>query len=162
MEWGKLAHLFVIVLMGYLPYKTIQRLRPDGLASISTGLALLMAIWFLVLSAFLILQTPNLFINVSPLHIAVFGITMAIWFAAPWILRRIGAYPVKILGDNPKWYILRAEPKTFFLKFCEVLFQQTMFAYLLFEVLVPMSTVSRMWWFTGIVGFLHLFNIFFV
>ena len=37
-----------------------------------------------------------------------------------------------------------------------------MFAHLFFEVLVPMSTVSRMWWFTGIVGFLHLFNIFFV
>lgn len=162
MEWGKLVYLLIIVLIGYLPYKTILKLRNDGLSSISLRLSLLMAAWFLVLSALLILQTPNLFVNVSPLLIAGFGITVAIWFAAPRILRRIGAYPTKILGDNPKWYILRAESKTFFLKFCEVLFQQAKFAYLLFEVLGAMPAVSRIWWFTGIVSFLHINNIFFV
>lgn len=162
MEWGKLIYFLVIVFIGYLPYKTILRFRKNGLSSISLWLSFLMAAWFLVLFSLLILQTPNLFINVSPLLIAGFGTTVAIWFAAPRILRRIGVYPAKILGDNHKWYILRAEPKTFFLKFCEVLFQQAKFAYLLFEVLGVMPLISRVWWFTGIVGFLHIFNIFFV
>lgn len=162
MEWGKFVYLLVIVFIGYLPYKTILKFRKNGLSSISLRLSFLMAVWFLVLSSLLILQIPNLFLNVSPLLIVGFGITVAIWFAAPRILRRIGVYPTKILGDNPKWYILRAESKTFFLKFCEVLFQQAKFAYLLLEVLGVMPLISRVWWFTGIVGFLHIFNIFFV
>ncbi|MEK9143846.1 MAG: hypothetical protein AAB481_04465 [Patescibacteria group bacterium] len=162
MEWRKLIYLLVIVFIGYLPYKTILRFRKNGLSSISLRLSFFMAAWFFVLSALLILQTRNLFVNVSPLLVAGFGTTVAIWFAAPRILRRIGAYPTKILADNPKWYILRAETKTFFLKFCEVFFQQAKFAYLLFEVLGVMPLISRVWWFTGIVGFLHVFNILFV
>lgn len=162
MEWGKLAFLLVIILIGYLPYKTILKLRNDGLSSISLRLSLLMAVWFLILSALLILQTPNLSINPSSLPVVGFVITTVIWFVAPWTLRRIGRYPAEGIADQPKWYILRAEPKTHILKFCEVLFQQAKFAYLLFEVLGPMLYVSRIWWFTGIVSFLHINNIFFV
>lgn len=162
MEWGKLAFLLVIILIGYLPYKTILKFRKDGLSSLPLWLAFLMASWFLVLSTILILQTTSILINVSSLHIAGLGITIAFWFFAPWALRRFGAYPSKMLGVNPKWYILRAEQKTFFLKFCEICFQQTKFAYLLFVVFGTMPLISRMWWFTGIMGFLHIFNIFFV
>ena len=162
MEWGKLVYLFVIVLIGYLPYKTILRLRKDGLSSISLRFSLLMAVWFLALSTLLILQTPSLYINASPLPIVGFGIIVAIWFAAPWLLRRISTYPTKVIENKPKWFILRAEPKTFILKFCEVFFQQAKFAYLLFEVLGVMPAVSRIWWFTGIVSFMHLGNIIFV
>ncbi|MBI3955639.1 hypothetical protein HY339_00085 [Candidatus Gottesmanbacteria bacterium] len=95
MEWGKLVYLLVIILIGYLPYKAIQRYRKDGLASISRRLALLMALWFLILSTLLILQTPSLYINVSPTPIAGFGITMLIWITAPWLLRRVGRYPAR-------------------------------------------------------------------
>lgn len=162
MEWGKLGFLLAIIFIGYLPYKTILKLRNDGLATISLRLSLLMSVWFIVLSLLLILQTPNLTINVSPVPVIVFGITIAIWFIAPWMLRRIGRYPTEVIGDKPKRYLLRAEPKTFVLKLCEVLFQQAQFAYLLFAVLGVIPLVSRIWWFTGIVGFLHIFNIFFV
>ncbi len=162
MEWGKLVYLLVIVFIGYLPYKTILRLRKDGLASISTSFSLLMAVWFLVLSTLLIFQTPNLYINASPIPIVVLGITVLMWVTAPWLLRRIGRYPAEVIGDKPKWYILRAEPKTFILKLSEVLFQQAKFTYLLLVVLGAMPPVSRIWWFTGIISILHLANIFFV
>lgn len=162
MEWGKLGFLLVIILIGYLPYKTMLKLRTDGLATISLRISLLMSVWFIVLSLILIIQTTNFMVNASLIPVFVFGLTIAIWFITPRMLRRFGAYPSKMLGVNPKWYILRAEPKTFFLKFCEICFQQTKFAYLLFVVFGTMPLISRMWWFTGIVGFMHIFNIYFV
>ena len=121
MEWGKLVYLFVIVLIGYLPYKTIQRLRQDGLASISTRLALLMAFWFLILSTLLILQTPNLIMNISFVPVVSFGMTVLIWVFAPWLLRRMGTVPIQgSIANNPKSFLIRAKPKLFMLKFCEI------------------------------------------
>lgn len=84
------------------------------------------------------------------------------WFGAPQILPRIGKNPDKVLKDNSRSYLTHGELKIFFLKFCEVLFQQAKFAYILFVVLDGLSLSSRIWWFTGIVSFLHFFNIFFV
>lgn len=162
MDWGKLGFLFVITFIGYLPYKTMLKLRIDGLATISFRLSLLMSIWFFVLSMILILRTTNLLVNMSVTLTIVIGFTISLWFVAPWILQRIGRYPAEIIGNKPKWYLLRAQHKTFILKFYEILFQQAKFAYLLFEVLGGMPSISRIWWFTGIVGFLHIFNIFFV
>ena len=162
MEWGKLAYLFVIVLIGYRPYKTIQRLRPDGLASISTVLALLMALWFLILSTILTLQTLNLIITTSLIPVAILGMTVLIWAVAPFLLRCIGAFPTEVIVKHPASYLIRTQPKMFFLKLCEVIFQQAKFAYLLFEVFSGLPFVSRVIWFTGVVSFLHLYNVYFV
>lgn len=162
MEWGKLAFLLAIILIGYLPYKTILKLRNDGLSTITLRFSLLMSAWFIVLSLLLLFQIQNFSVNASTLPVVGFVITTAIWCLAPWTLRHIGKYPTEIIKSKPKWYLLRTEPKTYILKYCEVLFQQTQFAYLLFEVFGGMTFISRLWWFTGIVGFLHIFNIFFV
>ena len=162
MEWGKLVYLLVIILIGYLPYKAIQRYSKDGFASISTRLAFLMTTWFLLLSTLLIAQTPNLFVNTSLVSIVSFGITVLLWAFAPYLLRLIGRYPVEAIGDKPKWYILRAEPKMFILKFCEIVFQQAKFSYLLFEVFSGLPFVARIVWFTVIVSMLHLNNMYFV
>ena len=163
MEWGKLVYLLVIILIGYLPYKAIQRYRKDGMASISTRFAFLMAAWFILLSTLLILQTPSLIVNISFVPVVSFGMTVLIWVFAPWLLRRIGTVPIqRSIANNPKSFLIRAKPKLFMLKFCEILFQQAKFAYLLFEVFSGLPFVSRVVWFTGIVIFLHLYNVYFV
>jgi len=162
MEWEKLVYLLTIIFIGYLPYKSIQRLRKYGLRSVSTRVSLLMTAWFIILSVLLLLQTPHMKINNQFTLIMLFSTTVLTWFSSPWVFRRLGHYPTKLLGKHPKWFLLRLEYKTIVLKFFEVLFQQAKFAYLLFEVLTPMSNVSRIWWFTVIVSFLHLNNIIFV
>lgn len=162
MDWGKFVYLLFIILIGYFPYKTILRFRKDGLSSISTRSVLLLSIWFFILSALLIIQTPYLYIDANIASLIFIIVTVFFWFRAPWILPRIGWYPEKALKENPKWYVMHGKPKMFLLKFCEVLFQQAKFAYLLFVVLDGLTVVPRIWWFTGIVSFLHFFNIFFV
>ncbi|KKU95355.1 hypothetical protein A2875_04290 [Candidatus Gottesmanbacteria bacterium RIFCSPHIGHO2_01_FULL_46_14] len=162
MEWGKLVYLLVIILIGYLPYKAIQRYSKDGFASISTRLAFLMTTWFLLLSTLLINQTPNLFVNTSLVSIVGFGITVLLWAFAPYLLRRIGKVPTQVIIDNPKSYLIRTQPKMYMLKFCEILFQQAKFAYLLFVVLGGLPQTSRIWWFSFIIIVLHLYNMYFV
>src|SRR3989344_5375883 len=162
MDWWKLIYLLFIVVIGYLPYKMIGLLRNYGLTSISTRLSFLMAVLFLLLSMLLVFQISKLPINSSLFPVFSFGMTLLIWAAAPWLLRRFGTRPTEAIIEKPKWFIIRAEFKTLILKLCEVLFQQMKFAYLLFAVLGGLSFESRIWWFTGIVSVLHLFNIIFV
>lgn len=162
MEWGKFIYLLAIVFIGYLPYKSIQRFRNGGLANISTRLAVGMSLWFLILSTLLVFQTPNIIINTSLFPLLFFGVTVLIWIVTPWILRRIGTLPDKIITENPTSFLIRTQPKMFLLKFFEVLFQQAKFSYLLFIVLGDLPFVSRLIWFTGIVSLLHLYNVYFV
>src|SRR3989344_1336387 len=162
MEWVKLVFLLSIVLIGYLPYKTIQRNRKGGLANISTQLAIGISFCFVILSTFLILQTPNLIINRSLFPVFFLGITVLIWVLAPWLLHRMGTLPAKVIEENPTSFLIRTQPKMFLLKFCEVLFQQAKFAYLLFVVLDGLPFVSRVVWFSVIVSLLHLYNVNFV
>ena len=162
MDWGKLGYLLIIILIGYLPYKAIQRYRTDGLSSISTRLVFLMALWFIVLSAFLFLQTPNFTVDTSAYPVVGFGITVLIWALAPWLLQRFGKVPTHVIKDNPKSFLIKTKPKLYILKFCEIVFQQAKFSYLLFEVFSGLPFVARIVWFTVIVSMLHLNNMYFV
>ena len=121
-----------------------------------------MALWFLILSTILTLQTLNLIITTSLIPVAILGMTVLIWAVAPFLLRCIGAFPTEVIVKHPASYLIRTQPKMFFLKLCEVIFQQAKFAYLLFEVFSGLPFVSRVIWFTGVVSFLHLYNVYFV
>jgi len=109
-----------------------------------------------------LLPIVKFFCNTSLVSIVSFGLTVLLWICAPWLLRPIGKVPTQVIIDNPKSYLIRTQPKMYMLKYCEILFQQAKFAYLLFVVLGGLPLVSRIWWFSVIVSILHLYNMYFV
>ena len=162
MEWGKLAYLLAIIVVGYLPYKTLQRIRPHGLGDISKTTAFLLFIWFLILSIILFLQTDEKIIVTSPTTVPIAVVTTLLWFFSPYLIRKIGTYPTAVIAENQKWFVIRFEPKTLYLKYVEVLFQQVKFLYLIFVVFGALTMGDRVLWFTLLVGLLHLGNVFFL
>lgn len=162
MNWEALLRLAVIILIGYLPYKTLARVRKGGLSTISPRLAALLTAWFIVLSVVLVLQVPNLAIYTNPWGVGLFVTTVGVWFVSPWFIRAIGEYPKKLIDSKPTWFVVRFEPHTLYLKFFEVLFQQATFLFFLTIVFATLSFGDKILWFTLIIGFLHVNNLFFL
>lgn len=162
MEWGKLAYLFAIIVVGYLPYKTLQRIRPHGLADISKTTSFLLALWFLFFSSLLFVQIEGKIIVMSSTIFLIAVVTTLLWFFSPYVIRRIGTYPARVIAKKQNWFVIRFEHKTLLLKYVEVVFQQVTFLYLLFVVIGASSMEDRVLWFTLLVGLLHLGNIFFL
>lgn len=154
--------LLLMIIAGYLPYKLTQKLNPFGLSFVSVWYASVLSGWFILLSL-------SLFIFSIDLYLLQFGIafyvllgTVIIWFMAPYLIRRFGQYPHEYLKEYPKSFIVRFEAKTFYLKFFEIIFQQATFLFLLEAVFDSLSYSEKILWFTLVIGFLHLGNIFFI
>lgn len=162
MDLEKLFYLLIIVLIGYLPYKTLQRFLKGGLNDVPWWGTTLLSIWFIFLSTILLSDVDRSVILVTPFLLASFIVTTALWITTPAILRRIGSYPASVVQAKPQWFLVRAEPRTFFLKFFEVLFQQAKFLFLLTVVLTELSDTSKIFWFAFIVAIFHLNNFFFL
>lgn len=162
MNWEALVRLATIILIGYLPYKTLARIRKGGLSTISPRLAALLTTWFIVLSVVLVRQVPNLASYTNPWSVILFIITAAAWFVSPWVIRAIGEYPNKLIDSKPTWFVVRFEPHTLYLKFFEVLFQQAKFLFFLTVVFATLSFGDKILWFTLIIGFLHFNNLLFL
>ncbi len=161
MNWDKLVFLLTVMLIGYLPYKVPQRLNPNGLTHISTIHSATLAFIFILLSTLLITQT-KVFINMSPLNLVIIFLTTLAWFSAPKLIRKVGTFPKELISQKSTWFVVRFEPRTFYLKFTEILFQQAKFLYLLYAVFSDLSLISKIIWFTLIIGLLHFTNLFFL
>ena len=158
MDWGKFTYLLVIIVIGYAPYKILQKMRRQGLNDISLVTAVLLGVWFCILSWLLFVQAG------ATLHTTkgvawLFILTTVVWFLAPFLIRKVGVFPKKLVAEKPSWFVVRFEPRTFYLKYFEVIFQQAKFLFMLFIVLAALPYAAKVFWFTMIIGFLHFNNI---
>ncbi len=162
MDWGKFVYLLIIILIGYLPYKVLQKKLPRGLNDISNSTALLLGAWFLILSGLLLSQIKELNVSIPTWILVAVSLTSAIWFSVPFLIRKIGVYPDKVISQKPTLFVVKFDPHTLYLKFFEVLFQQIKFLFMLSVVLVTLSPIDRTIIFTLIIGFFHFNNLFFL
>jgi hypothetical protein len=162
MDWGKFVYLLIVVILGYAPYKILQRASPRGLTDITSATAILLASWFLILSTVLFIQSGSAVLSMTAGTVTTAVITTLVWFLSPFFIRRFGTFPQELTKEKPNWFVVRFDPPTFYLKFFEVIFQQIKFLFMLFVVLAGFSYMSQVAWFTLIIGFFHLQNMYFI
>lgn len=158
MDWGKFIYFLGFIFLAYLPYKLIQRSRTGGLSTISKRVSLLLSSWFIALSLVLLREIPNEFFAFSRWPLLFLTNTSILWLLSPWIMRNVGRYPTNHIRQNPISFIVLFEPRTLYLKYIEVVFQQVVFLYLLFVVLANLSSDAQISWFAFIVSLIHLLN----
>ena len=78
------------------------------------------------------------------------------------MIPKIGVYPKEIAGQKPTWYSVQFKYHTFYLKYFEVLFQQSKFIFMLQLVLIGFTLIDRVILFTLIIGVFHLLNLYFL
>jgi hypothetical protein len=158
----KFIFLLFIIIIGYLPYKLLQRRRPEGLNGLPIQITISLAVWFVFLSRVLILSVEKVNISITAFTFIILVPTIISWFMAPFIIRKIGIEPKDIIQNKRSWFIVRFDPATFYLKFLEVIFQQVKFVYMIFAVLIGLSVFDQIIWFTLIIAFFHFNNLFFL
>jgi hypothetical protein len=94
--------------------------------------------------------------------VMIFGSTTLVWFFAPWLIPKIGVFPKQIVDEKLNRFLILFQPRTFYLKYFEVLFQQVIFLFMLYVALWALPYNSQVFWFTMIIGFFHLGNLFFL
>ncbi len=161
-DWQALGYLLLVIIIGYAPYKLRQRFHKDGLNSLSPLGSFAQALWFIVLSAVLFVASGAIPVAVTGMPLLVFIVTTIIWFVIPFVVRKIGVYPQKLIAKRPGTFVIRLEPRTFYPKFFEVLFQQAKFLYILGVVFAGLAADIKIFWFIVLIGFLHLNNVFFL
>ncbi len=82
---------------------------------------------------FFIPSWQSLSVNYS--LIPLFILTTAVWFAFPWIVRRYGKEPKKLMSESSPNFLLYFTPSVVFAKYFEILCQQGLFVYVLSVVL---------------------------
>jgi len=162
MNWQDILYILFAVFFGYLPYKVLQKKSPRGLKDITLKTSLFLMVWFLLFSLLLLLQIykPTIDLSLGPLGIFLF--TTLVWIFVPLIVPRYRNYPKKFLDSGKKLYIGELNPKTYYLKYFEVVFQQVKFIYLLEVVLGGLSIWEKLLSFTIIIVIIHLGNLFFL
>lgn len=162
MDWGNFIFLLIILIIGYLPYKFLMRLLPKGLSDISKLTSLGLIAWFILFSAIIFIQVKNPQIQTDSTVLLIFIITTIVWILAPFVIPKIGVYPKEIAGQKPTWYSVQFKYHTFYLKYFEVLFQQSKFIFMLQLVLIGFTLIDRVILFTLIIGVFHLLNLYFL
>jgi hypothetical protein len=162
MIWSEVLFLIFVICFGYLPYKYIQKKYPHGLRKIGLTTSLFLISWMVLYTLLLLARTNLATINFSTLTISVFVVTTFLWVAIPFVIPRLGIYPANFLDKNKKLYTAELNPKTYYLKYFEVIFQQSKFLFLLDVVLSSMLITQKVIWFTIIIVIIHLGNLFFL
>lgn len=162
MDWNAFGFLLIIIIIGYAPYKLLQKFKNDGLNDISPLVSFFLALWFIILSAALLIQSTGAFIKTSPAALFLFVTTTTVWVFAPFVVRKFGSPPIKLIQRRKGTFVLRLEPKTFYLKYFEVIFQQVKFLFMLAVVFSAFPYELKIFWFVAIIGFFHFNNIFFL
>lgn len=162
MDIPRFIFLIVVVAFGNLLYKSYQHDHPQGIAKIPLSLAVLNFVVFLLASSVLYIFSSPLYISTHSYIVTAFLATSVLWIAAPWLVRTYGEYPKEVIEKHPKWFGLRCEPRTFYLKYFEVLFQQSTFLYILSTVLADGYIPVRLIGFTLIIAIFHLVNLMFI
>lgn len=155
LDMNSTFYLICILLLAYAPYKPNQKKLFIGA---SVGYALFVSVWFSVFIGLLVYPM----ISHIPLNHAmdwVFPFITMLWFVSPYVIRKFGHEPNIELSDKPARLLIRFEPKMFLTKYFEILFQQSMFLYILFVVLQGLSFWIVISWFVVIVGMIHLGNL---
>lgn len=153
-ELSSVVYLVVIMMVTYLFYKPNQK---KLFLRASNRYVVFVSMWFFIWSAALVSQAyMHLVMNwyTAPLFIAI----SALWFVSPYLVRLYGHAPDPSLSESPTRILIRFEPKIYVAKYFEILFQQSMFVYILFVLLFGMPYWQIILWFTLIVGFIHLLN----
>lgn len=152
--------LLVILLLAYFPYKTKQRRR---IVAFSWKQAVAMALWFIVFSVLLLVSGGHaMVIHYSLPLIVVFVGATVVWFAAPKLVRQWGHEPLGYIKQYSSRPLVRFELSRFLVKYFEILFQQSVFLYILFVLLNGLPISQRIVWFTVILFVKHLGNLFFL
>jgi hypothetical protein len=92
----------------------------------------------------------------------VFILTTAVWFSFPWIVRRFGKEPKKLMPESSPNFLLYFTPSVVFAKYFEILCQQGLFVYVLFVVLHGQSDMQKLFWFFIGNIVLHVANLLFM
>ncbi|HCS79386.1 hypothetical protein A3A64_01040 [Candidatus Gottesmanbacteria bacterium RIFCSPLOWO2_01_FULL_48_11] len=147
--------VFLVILLVYFPYKG------KDFIGLSFAKALVGSTWFFIWSLVVLwLSKSNVSVELSYRTIALFTVIICIWFSSPQIVRAIGKKPKEYIEKNPKRFLVRFELPVMLLKFFEILFQQSVFIYILFVILNVVPLQEKILWFTFIVAIIHAGNIF--
>lgn len=150
----------LILVIGYIPYKTKQRKK---IIDLSWKYAALITLWFGIWIIFLIWQINNyIIVQFTPSIFFIFSVTTLLWLTSPILVRRWGKPPVAYFEKFPVHVLIRFQPSLYVAKYFEVLFQQSFFLYILTTVLSQFAFRERLAWFTILIALLHLGNIFFL
>ncbi|MBP9814142.1 hypothetical protein KBC80_03015 [Candidatus Woesebacteria bacterium] len=151
---GVFLYVFLWMIAAYAPYKPNQKKLFIGA---SHGYAWLVSIWFTICIVALMYPTIP-FIRIDNRFNWVFPFITIIWFVSPYIVRRFGREPKATLSDSPARLLIRFESKIFMTKYFEILFQQSMFIYILFVLLRGQPFWMTIVSFIVIIGMIHLGN----
>lgn len=162
MDWNSFIFLLLVTAVAYLPYKLVQKKKPDGLAGINFAVSFGISTWMIMSSLILLDRVNNYPLAIHPVSALVFVALTLLWLVIPSVIPKIGRYPAKMITENKKLYVVRLIPHSFYLKYIEVMFQQIKFLFLIHVVLKEMHIISRITWFTVIVVLIHLGNLFFL
>lgn len=123
--------------------------------------AIFVGIWMCVFALlFFVPSWQSLPVNYSLLPLVI--LTTAVWFAFPWIVRRYGIEPKKLMTVSSPNFLLYFTPSVVFAKYFEILCQQGLFVYVLVVVFQGQSDVSKLVWFFVCNVTLHLANLLFM
>lgn len=148
-------YLFFCIIFAYAPYKPNQK---KLFISTSLWYAVFVSVWFVIWSVFLVVPVfPRIVINRNT--VPLFFAMSILWFLSTLLVRRYGHEPPKNISEAPSRLLIRFEPQMFFTKYFEILFQQSMFLYIIFVLLRGLSEIQVIGWFTIVVGVIHLGNI---
>lgn len=103
----------------------------------------------------------NFLTSLNFVSLFIFIVVFLFWFLSPYIFRFFGKYPKRYINDpeNKIRFLAKFELHSMTIKFFEVLFQQSMFIYLLFSVLNFESFSTNLPLFVFMVAVIHLGNL---
>ena len=126
---------------------------------------LILSSWFIICGFILLgFNYQRLFVTFNYLTVSFFAITTLTWFLFPKVIRHYGKCPHSYFQDKTgnTRFIVKFEFPSMTVKYFEVLFQQSMFLFLLFVALAGLPIPITVFLFTLIVAIIHLGNLFFM
>lgn len=151
----RLILIIVVMLLANLPYKgrLFDKFNPK--------LFLLCLTSFVTGTIILVFFSKNyILIKTGVFSSLIFILTTVLWFISPHLIRKFGRYPTNYLQKhgNKTRFLARFDLHSMAIKFFEILFQQSMFLFLLFYALSFDNTPWKILIFTFLMIFIHLLN----
>lgn len=143
------------MVLAYALYKPRQK---KLFTRASLRYAIGVSVWFIIFTCLLVIPAvKNISVNYTVLPLLIF--VSIIWFLSPTLVRIFGHEPPKGLSQAPARLLIAFESRVYLTKYFEILFQQSIFVYILFILLYGMSVPGTLIWFTVIIGIIHLGNL---
>ncbi len=155
LEARSVIYFVLIIVLAYVPYKPNQKKLFIGS---SRRYAVLVSIWFCIFIYVLAYQVVP-YVRLDHRLDWALVLTSLIWFVSPYVVRIFGSAPNIAIADKLARLLIRFDPKMLLTKYFEILFQQSMFVYILFVLLRGVPFWPAVWWFTVFIGVIHLGNI---